>query len=369
MTRPGLIVLPPFSVARWSWFAGLSSSFARADHDAPRDAAALHALVHLADLGERVDIADHRADPAAGDQRQRILELRAGGAVHAQHRLVAQEQLGGVERYEIAGQLADEKPATVDAQAPARRVEQRRTDVVDHHVHAFARGKRTYPRGEILAARADDRGVRAEGFHHRGLVRRGRLGNHIRSREAGKLNRVHAQSTTGARDQHPVTDRHVADVTNAVEHGTDRTCSDRRLLIGNRGGNQRNIVLLDGDIFRIAADHAWFAEKPALRAKRLDPAPTETARTANVITLRGSDAVAALEAPDLGSDFLDYTGDLMPGNAWQLDTLLVRSIARHHVQKTHAACGTVNQDIARAGTRSFNVLEPQDADATGSPSH
>src|ERR1700682_5970159 len=115
MTRPGLIVVPLFSVARGSWFAGLRSLFARADHDAPRDAAALHALVHLTDLGERVDTADHRSDAAAGDQRQRIFELRAGGAVHAQHRLVAQEQLGRVERYEIAGQLADEKPATIDA--------------------------------------------------------------------------------------------------------------------------------------------------------------------------------------------------------------------------------------------------------------
>jgi hypothetical protein len=110
-----------------------------------------------------------------------------------------------------------------------------------------------------------------------------------------------------------------------------------------------------------------FAEKPALRAKRLEPAPTETARTANVVALGGSDAVAAFEAPDLGSHLLDYTRDLMPGNAWQLDTLLVRSIARDHVQKTDAACGAVNQDVARAGTRSFKLLEPQNVDATGSP--
>ncbi|HEV2042206.1 MAG TPA: hypothetical protein VGT81_19550 [Casimicrobiaceae bacterium] len=109
-----------------------------------------------------------------------------------------------------------------------------------------------------------------------------------------------------------------------------------------------------------------FAEKPALRAKRLEPAATETARTTNVIALRGSDAVAPLETLDLGSDFLDCPRDLMPGNAWQLDPL-VRSIARDHVQKTDAACRAVDQDIARAGTRSFKLLEPQDVDATGSP--
>jgi hypothetical protein len=110
-----------------------------------------------------------------------------------------------------------------------------------------------------------------------------------------------------------------------------------------------------------------FAEKPALCAKRLESAPTETARSTNVVTLRGSDSVAAFEAPNLGSDLLHYTRDLMPGNAWELDTLLVRSIARHHVQKTDTACGAVNQDIARAGTWSFDLLEPQDFDATGSP--
>jgi hypothetical protein len=108
-----------------------------------------------------------------------------------------------------------------------------------------------------------------------------------------------------------------------------------------------------------------FAEKPALRAKRLESAPTETARSTNVVTLGGSDAVAAFEAPDLGPDLLDYTRDLMPGNAGELDTLPVRSIACHHVQETDTACGAVDQDIARAGTWSCNLLESQDFDAPG----
>jgi hypothetical protein len=110
-----------------------------------------------------------------------------------------------------------------------------------------------------------------------------------------------------------------------------------------------------------------FTQEPALRAKWLESSTTETARSTNVVTLRGSDAVAAFEAPNVGPDLLHYTRDLMPRNAWKLYTLLVRSIARHHVQKTDTACSAVNQDIAHAGMWSFHLLEPQDVDATSSP--
>src|SRR5262245_23254608 len=106
--------------------------------DPPRRAAGFDERVRLASLLERKRLRDDRLYLPALHQREDILELLARGARHRVHRLVLEEELGRIERHELAGELPNQDPAPGDAEAPAHRLEERRADVVDQHVDPAA---------------------------------------------------------------------------------------------------------------------------------------------------------------------------------------------------------------------------------------
>src|SRR5215211_1833850 len=108
----------------------------RRQQDAAERFAGLDQLMGAARLGERQRLADDRLDVAARHQGETVLELLSCGAHGAEHGVVAQKKLRRIERHELAGELADQKPAPADRKAFAGRLEERRADIVDRHIDA-----------------------------------------------------------------------------------------------------------------------------------------------------------------------------------------------------------------------------------------
>src|SRR5437867_1274343 len=101
----------------------------RRQHESSSHTAFLDACVCPCYVFQNVRADHDRPNHAAGNESERVLELRARGAVHAQHRLVAEEQLRRIEANESAGDLPHENPSPVNAEDEANRVEERRTYV------------------------------------------------------------------------------------------------------------------------------------------------------------------------------------------------------------------------------------------------
>ena len=312
-----------------------------------------------------MNAAHHRLQVPARDERKACLELPARGAVHRQHRLVAQEQLRGVERHEVAGELAHENPAAVHAEAAAHGVERDGTDVVDHRVHTFAAGQLAHAPREIFPAPRDEHDVRAQRFEQGHLVGRRGLRDHVRAGQARELHGVHAHAASGAGDQHGIVDRDPPDVAYRVQRRADRAGRDRGLLVGDVVRDAHDVVVLDRDVLGVAADEAVIAQKTSFPAQRLEAAAAEAAHAADVVALRGGHPVARPYARHLAADFLDDAGDLVTRDDGKLDPGLHRAVAHDDVVEAHAAGGDADQHVAGTHARPRDLLGHEDVDPAG----
>src|SRR5436190_18719329 len=113
---------------------------------------------------------------------------------------------------------------------------------------------------------------------------------------------MHAEPASGAGDERGLARLHMADLADGVEDGPDGAGDDRRLRKLHAGRYQRDVVVLDRHILRVAAHHAVVAQEFALLAERLASGAAMPAGTADVIALGGRHRIARLEflhrAPD-----------------------------------------------------------------------
>src|SRR6516164_5083584 len=94
-----------------------------------------------------------------------------------------------------------------------------------------------------------------------------------------------------ARDQHAFAGRKAPDLADSIEDGTQRARDDGSILQCHPFGNERDVVVLDCDILRIAPDEAPVTGKFAVGTERLPPGSAVTAAAANMIALDGGDAI------------------------------------------------------------------------------
>src|SRR5712692_9069654 len=360
---------PMPAIAAWSRIENVMRSSVRPQQNAAGRAAGFDELVRLARFLERERARNDRLHLAALHQGEHVLELVARGAGHRKHRLVLKEKLRRVERNELAGELSDQDPAPGDAQAAPHRLEQRRADVVDEDIDAAPAGEALHLGREVLAARAHHDVMGAHLANQLDLVRRGGLRDDQRSGEARELHRVQPEPTARAGDQRAFAHLQPADVAHAVEAGADRAGRDRRVGERHAVWHGGDVVVADGDVLAIAADHAVVAEELALEAERLAAAAAEAAGAADVVALRGRDALAHLEARHLAAQLDHRARDLVAEHARHFHPRLQGAVARQQVVKADAAGVDLDDDLARAGDRVRDALQPHRVDAAGLPHH
>src|SRR5262249_57764330 len=121
-----------------------TSSPVGAQYNAPGALAGLDQCMCLGRLLEWQRHRNYRLNRAARDQCKAVLELLPRGAGRAEHRHVLEEQLGRIERHELAGQLTDHDPTATNPQAAADRLPTLAADtfLLGHH-HLPARPPHT----------------------------------------------------------------------------------------------------------------------------------------------------------------------------------------------------------------------------------
>src|SRR5262245_5480257 len=143
------------------------------------------------------------------------------------------------------------------------------------------------------------------------LVRRGGQRDNVSPGKAGELHRVHAESPAGAGHQCALPSGQPADLADGVEDGADSAGDDRGVLKRHLLGYERDVVVLDRDIFSISADQSPVASKLSVWTQRLASAPAVTAGTADVIALDGRDAIVLAEAAHVTANLDHGSGDFV----------------------------------------------------------
>src|SRR5690606_28938530 len=155
----------------------------------------------------------------------------------------------------------------------------------------------------------------------------------------------------------------VADVAHGVEDRADRAGDDGGLVQCNAVRHKRDVVVLHGHVFGIAADHAVVAEKLAVLAKRLAPRSAEGACAANVIALGGRNTVARFEVAHVAADVDHGAGNFMAEDEGHFHAGLERAVARDDVVEADTAAVDLDDDVLRAGDRVGHGLHVEDVDA------
>jgi len=106
----------------------------------------------------------------------------------------------------------------------------------------------------------------------------------------------------------PAASRPTAD---GIEDGADSAGDDRGVLKRHLLGYERDVVVLDRDIFSISADQSPVASKLAVWTQRLAPAPAVTPGTGEVIALDGRDAIVLAEAAHVTANLDHGSGDFV----------------------------------------------------------
>ncbi len=180
---------------------------------------------------------------------------------------------------------------------------------------------------------------------------------------------MHAESPAGAGHQRALPSGQPADLADGIEDGTDGAGDDRGVLQRHFLGYERDVVVLDRDIFGIAADQSPVAGELAVWAQRLAPAPTVTAGTADVIALDGRDAIVLAEAAHVMANLDHGSGDFVSQYARHLHAEFQRAVARDHVVKAHAARIDLDDHILWPRRRIGNLFDLEDIGATRRAHH
>ncbi len=327
----------------------------------PASGSRLHQRQRLVRPRQRETRAEHGANVAVSQQLQAEPQFLARGAGRTEHRNAFEKELCGIERHELAGQLPDEHPATAPRQRAACRREHRRADGIEHAVDALAIGQRLHVAGEIAAARREHHRIGTQ-FPQRLDFRRGcRLCDHPAAGTFRKLHAMHAETAARAGHHHDVARCNAPDGTDGVQHGADRTRSDRSLVQRHVIGNVHHIVRFDRDELGVSAIQPGISEEDLLGAQRLTSAATEAALATDRLALGGGDAIADGELLHRTADCDHGSGDLVTRHAGQHDTGAQCAGADGNVVRADAAESDPNDHIAWPGHRIGDSLADQGA--------
>ena len=211
--------------------------------------------------------------------------------------------------------------------------------------------------------------MRAERADLLRLLGRGGLRDHKRAGEPRELHRMHAEPAARAGDQRALARRELSHLAHRIQDRADRAGDDRGVLQRDALGHQRDVIVLDRDVFRIAADHAGIAGELAVGTQRLLPHAAMPARAADVIALHGRDLVAGLEAAHVAAGIDHRAGDLVTQNHRHLHAVLQGAVARDDVVEAHAAGIDLDDDVLRPRRRVGDRLHLEHVGAARRPHH